>query len=45
MHAIYFFPDCLGAIKSPPVTSRSLDLLLAFKNNMKNVCFPPSHQL
>ena len=37
MHAIYFFPDCLWAIKSPPVTSRSLDLLLAFKNNMKNL--------
>ena len=45
MHAIYFFPDCLWAIKSPPVTSRRLDLLLAFKNNMKNMCFPPSHQL
>ena len=45
MHAIYFFPDCLWAIKPPPVTSGRLDLLLAFKNNMKNMCFPPSHQL
>ena len=39
MYAIYFFSDCLWAIKSPPVTSRRLDLLLAFKNNIKKHVF------